>query len=86
LGTGTEGILGFTMGGTGALTLISNTSYGGGLSVTDMLVNPLGGQMYLLIAGTINVYTLNPQSGLLTPPTGTSTFNSSSNLATAIVQ
>jgi hypothetical protein len=87
LGTGTEGILGFTMGGTGALTLISNTSFGGGLSVTDMLVNPLGGQMYLLIAGTINVYTLNPQSGLLTPPTGTSTFKSSSlNLAAARVQ
>jgi hypothetical protein len=86
LGTGTEGILGFTMGGAGALTLISNTSFGGGLSVTDMLVNPLGGQMYLLIAGTINVYTLNPQSGLLTPPTGTSTLKSSSNLATARVQ
>jgi 6-phosphogluconolactonase (cycloisomerase 2 family) len=86
LGTGTEGILGFTMGGTGALTLISNTSFGGGLSVTDMLVNPLGGQMYLLIAGGINVYTLDPATGLLTAPTGVPAFTSSSNLAAANVQ
>lgn len=87
LGAGTEGILGFTMNANGSLTLISNTSFAGGLSVSDMLVNPLGGQMYLLIAGGINVYTLDPNTGLLTPPTGAAAFTTSSlNIVAAKVQ
>lgn len=85
LGTGTEGVLGFTMSGTGSLTLISNTSAGGGTSVTDMLVNPLGGQMYLLVAGAIDIFTIGA-GGDLTPITSTTHFTSSSNLAAAKVQ
>jgi len=85
LGTGTEGVLGFTMNANGSLTLISNTSFAGGTSVADMLVNPLGGQMYLLIAGGINVWTIVPLSGALTPPSGAPQFTSSSNLAAANV-
>jgi hypothetical protein len=85
LGTGTEGVLGFTMNADGSLTLISNTSFAGGTSVADMLVNPLGGQMYLLIAGGINVWTIVPLSGALTPPSGAPQFTSSSNLAAANV-
>jgi 6-phosphogluconolactonase (cycloisomerase 2 family) len=86
LGQALQGVLGFTINPDGSLTLIPGSAFASGLSVTDMLVNPLGGQMYLLIAGGINVYALDPTSGVLTPPTGTSTFTSSSNLAAANVQ
>jgi 6-phosphogluconolactonase (cycloisomerase 2 family) len=87
LGAGTEGVLGFTMNANGSLTLISNSSFASGLSVSDMLVNPLGGQMYLLITGGINVYALGSGTGVLTPPTGAPAFTSSSlNLAAAFVQ
>jgi 6-phosphogluconolactonase (cycloisomerase 2 family) len=86
LGTGTEGVLGFTMNANGSLTPISNISFAGGTSVADMLVNPLGGQMYLLIAGGINVWTIDPFSGALTPPSGAPQFTSSSFPAAANVQ
>jgi DNA-binding beta-propeller fold protein YncE len=85
LGAGTEGVLGFTMNANGSLTLISNSSFASGLSVSDMLVNPQGGQMYLLIAGGINVWTIDP-SGALTAPAAAPQFSSSSNLAAAFVQ
>jgi 6-phosphogluconolactonase (cycloisomerase 2 family) len=85
LGTGTEGVLGFTMNANGSLTLISNTSTGGGTNVTDMLVNPLGGQMYLLVSGSIDIFKIGA-GGDLTPVTSTTHFNSSSTLAAAKVQ
>jgi 6-phosphogluconolactonase (cycloisomerase 2 family) len=85
-GAGTEGVLGFTMSGSGSLTLISNTSAGGGTSVTDMLVNPLGGQLYLLIAGAIDIFAIDSSTGALTAVTSTTHFTSSSNLAAAKVQ
>jgi 6-phosphogluconolactonase (cycloisomerase 2 family) len=86
LGTGTEGVLGFTMNADGSLTLISNTPAGGGTNVVDMLVNPLGGQMYLLVVSTIEVFTINPQTGVLTAANSATNFTSSSNLAAAKVQ
>jgi len=86
LGQGFEGVLGFTMNGNGSLTLISGTPTAGGSSVTDMLVNPLGGQMYLLVAGSIDVFTIDPTSGALAPATSTTTFKSSSTFAAAKVQ
>ncbi len=83
-GSGTEGVLGFTMDtGTGNLTIIPGSAFASGSSVSDMLVNPLGGQMYLVIANTITVFTINLSSGALAPVTSTTTFNSSSNLAVA---
>jgi DNA-binding beta-propeller fold protein YncE len=86
LGAGIEGVLGFTMNANGSLTPIPGSAFASGLSVSNMLVNPLGGQMYLLIAGGINVYTIDPLSGALTAPTGAATFTSSSlNLAAANV-
>ena len=86
LGTGTEGVLGFTMNANGSLTLISTTPFGVGTDVTDILVNPLGGQMYFLVAGTIDVFTIDPATGVLTAVTSTTNFTSSSNLAAANVQ
>jgi 6-phosphogluconolactonase (cycloisomerase 2 family) len=86
LGQGLEGVLGFLMNANGTLTLISGTSTAGGSSVTDMLVSPLGGQMYLLVAGAIDVFTIDPVSGALTAITSTTHFSSSSNLAAAKVQ
>jgi 6-phosphogluconolactonase (cycloisomerase 2 family) len=83
-GSGTEGVLGFTItSGTGNLTIITGSAFASGSSVSDMLVNPLAGQMYLVIANSINVFTINSSSGALTPVTSTTTFNSSSNLAAA---
>ena len=83
-GTGTEGVLGFTMDtGTGNLTIITGSAFASGSSVSDMLVNPLGGQMYLVIANTITMFTINSSTGALTPVTSTTTFSSSSNLAAA---
>jgi len=86
LGQGLEGVLGFTMNANGTLTLISGTSTAAGSSVTDMRVNPLGGQMYLLVAGAIDVFTIDPNTGALSAVTSTTTFTSSSNLAAAKVQ
>jgi hypothetical protein len=51
-----------------------------------MLVNPLGGQMYLLVVSTIEVFTINPQTGVLTAVNSATNFTSSSNLAAAKVQ
>lgn len=87
LGSGTEGVVGYTIdNGTGGLTLIAGSAFASGLSVSDILMNPVGGQLYLLISGKINVYTITSGSGVLVPPTGTAQFASSSNLATAFVQ
>lgn len=86
-GTGTEGVLGYSINAaTGALTIIPGGPFAPGSSVTDILPNPLGGQMYLLIGGTINVFTVDPNSGALTAPSGAAQFASSSNFATANVQ
>jgi 6-phosphogluconolactonase (cycloisomerase 2 family) len=85
LGQGFEGVLGFTMNANGRLTLISGTPTAGGSSVTDMLVNPLGGQMYLLVASAIDIFTIGA-GGDLTPVTSTTHFTSSSTLAAAKVQ
>ncbi|MGH9713348.1 MAG: beta-propeller fold lactonase family protein [Candidatus Acidiferrales bacterium] len=87
LGSGTEGVVGFTIdNGTGALTLIAGSAFASGLSVSDILINPVGGQLYLLISGKINVYTITSGSGILVPPSGAAQFASSSNLAAAFVQ
>lgn len=84
-GTGTEGVLGYTINSaTGALTLIPGSPFAAGSSVTDILANPLGGQMYLLIGNTISVFTVDQSSGALTA-SGAPQFASSSNLATANV-
>jgi len=85
-GAGLEGVLGFTMNANGTLTLISTTPFASGASVTDMLVNPLGGQMYFLVAGAIDVFTIDPVSGALAAVSSTTHFSSSSNLAAAKVQ
>ena len=83
-GTGTEGVLGFTItSGTGNLSIIPGSAFASGTIVSDMLVNPLGGQMYLLIGTTIDVFTIDPTSGALTAVTSTTHFTSSSNLAAA---
>jgi len=83
-GTGTEGVLGFTItSGTGNLSIIPGSAFASGTIVSDMLVNPLGGQMYLLIGSTIDVFTIDPTSGALTAVTSTTHFTSSSNLAAA---
>jgi len=83
-GSGTEGVLGFTMDtGNGNLMIIPGSAFASGSSVSDMLVNPLGGQMYLLIGSTIDVFTIDPTSGALTAVTSTTHFTSSSNLAAA---
>lgn len=86
-GSGTEGVVGFTINnGTGALTIIAGSAFASGLSVSDILINPLGGQLYILIAGEINVYNITAGSGVLVLQTGVTQFASSGNLAAARVQ
>jgi 6-phosphogluconolactonase (cycloisomerase 2 family) len=86
-GSGTEGVLGYSINSsTGALTIIPGGPFAAGSNVTDILPNPFGGQMYLLNAGVIEVFTVDPNSGALTLAAGASQFASSSNLATANVQ
>jgi DNA-binding beta-propeller fold protein YncE len=86
-GSGTEGVLGYSINSsTGALTIIPGGPFAAGSNVTDILPNPVGGQMYLLNAGVIEVFTVDPNSGALMPAAGASQFASSSNLATANVQ
>jgi len=85
-GTGTEGVLGFVINANGSLTIIPGGPFAAGQSVTDIVPNPLSGQMYLLNAGVIEVFTVDQNSGALTQVSGASQFASSSNLATASVQ
>jgi len=84
--TGNNGIAGFTVNGTtGALALINGSPFPGA-SVSDLVPNPAGPQLYVHIGNSINVYAIDPTTGVLTPPTGQAQFFTASNLVIANVQ
>jgi 6-phosphogluconolactonase (cycloisomerase 2 family) len=84
--TGNNGIPGFAVDpNTAALTLINGSPFAG-QSVFDLEPNPEGPQMYVQIGNSINVYTINPTTGALTPPTAQAQFFTASNLVIANVQ
>ena len=83
--TANNGIPGFTVDTTGALTLINGSPFPGS-SVSDLVPNPAGPQLYVQIGNSINVYTIDATSGALTPPTGQAQFFTASNLVIANVQ
>jgi 6-phosphogluconolactonase (cycloisomerase 2 family) len=84
--TGNNGIPGFTVDGTtGALALINGSPFTGP-SVSDLVPNPAGPQLYVHIGTSINVYSIDATSGALTPPTTQAQFFTASNLVIANVQ
>src|SRR2546429_1509055 len=83
--TGNNGIPGFTVDGTGALTLINGSPFPGS-SVSDLVPNPAGPQLYVQIGNSINVYSIDATTGVLTPPAGQAQFFTASNLVIANVQ
>jgi acyl-CoA synthetase (NDP forming) len=50
------------------------------------VADPAGGQMFLEISGAINAFPIDPISGSLLSPVGTSRFSTVSNMAVANVQ
>jgi len=82
--TGNNGIAGFTVNGSGALTLIGSPFTAS--SVSDLVPNPAGSQLYVQIGNSINVYTINSTTGALTPPAAQAQFFTTSNLVIANVQ
>src|SRR5437899_10724489 len=83
--TGNNGLPGFTVDGTGALTLINGSPFPGS-SVSDLVPNPAGAELYVQIGTSINVYSIDATSGALTPPTVQAQFFTASNLVIANVQ
>jgi 6-phosphogluconolactonase (cycloisomerase 2 family) len=84
--TGNNGIPGFTVDGTtGALTLINGSPFTGS-SVSDLVPNPAGPQLYVQIGTSINVYSIDATTGALTPPAAQAQFFTASNLVIANVQ
>src|SRR5437899_4414384 len=83
--TGNNGIPGFTVDRTGALTLINGSPFPGS-SVSDLVPNPAGPQLYAQIGNSINVYSIDATTGVLTPPAGQAQFFTASNLVIANVQ
>jgi 6-phosphogluconolactonase (cycloisomerase 2 family) len=91
MSSNTKGILGYQVtAGTGALTLAVGSPFLEGTSVNDIAIN--GESMYVLEAsgggagGTINPFSINTTTGGLTALTQTTTFTTSTNLATANTQ
>ena len=83
--TGNNGIPGFRVDGTGALSLINGSPFPGS-SVSDLVPNPAGPQLYVQIGNSINVYSIDATSGALTPPSVQAQFFTASNLVIANVQ
>ena len=83
--TGNNGIPGFTVDSAGALTLIDGSPFPGS-SVSDLVPNPAGAELYVQIGTSINVYSIDATSGALTPPTVQAQFFTASNLVIANVQ
>jgi hypothetical protein len=85
---GTEGVLGYTINTTtGGLTLIGGSPFATGTTsnISDMIADPVLTNLYLVINGVINPFTIGT-GGVLTAPAVTPTFTASTNLAIANVQ
>src|SRR3989454_8240045 len=84
--TGNNGIPGFTVDGTtGALTLINGSSFSGS-SPSDLVHNPAGPLLYVLICYSINVCSIDATWCALTQPSVHAQFFTASNLVIANVQ
>jgi 6-phosphogluconolactonase (cycloisomerase 2 family) len=71
---------------TGALTLVPGPLPGQTGGLFDIVANPQGPQMYVHIGNTINVFSVDLSTGVLTAPATLGTFVTASNLVVANVQ
>jgi 6-phosphogluconolactonase (cycloisomerase 2 family) len=82
-----QGVLGYSIDQiSGTLTIISNNSFAATTNAFEIVADPAGGQMFLEISGAINAFPIDPISGSLLSPVGTSRFSTVSNMAVANVQ
>lgn len=71
---------------TGALTLVPGPLPAQVGGTFDLVANPLGPEMYIQIGNSINVFSIDLTTGVLTEPVGQAQFFGTSNIVTANVQ
>jgi 6-phosphogluconolactonase (cycloisomerase 2 family) len=82
-----QGIIGYSIDQiSGTLTLISTNSFGSTTNADAIVADPAAAQVFVQISGAINTFTIDATTGSLIAPTGSSKFNTLSNMVIANVQ